>query len=109
VEADLKLAALENGIFSRYGQLIHHNNRGSNSTSFCFSQRVTDKRNSAVHGVGGDSTITKRADGRILVDAEEMTDRIACIYPFYADLRTRRSSLVRPSASSDGRQRQTDI
>jgi transposase InsO family protein len=44
-DTDLILAALEYGIWSRDvrdGRLIHHSDRGSNYTSFRFSQRLQD-------------------------------------------------------------------
>ncbi|MER7283757.1 IS3 family transposase [Dactylosporangium sp. NPDC000244] len=55
---DLILAALEYGIWSRdvrNGQLIHHSDRGSNYTSFRFSQRLTDNGIRPSMGSVGDS------------------------------------------------------
>jgi len=57
-DTDLILAALEYGIFSRDvrdGQLIHHSDRGSNYTSFRFSQRLQDNGIRPSMGSVGDS------------------------------------------------------
>jgi putative transposase len=57
-DTDLILAALEYGIWSRDvrdGQLIHHSDRGSNYTSFRFSQRLQDNGIRPSMGSVGDS------------------------------------------------------
>jgi transposase InsO family protein len=57
-DTDLILAALEYGIWSRDvrdGQLIHHSDRGSNYTSFRFSERLQDNGILPSMGSVGDS------------------------------------------------------
>ena len=57
-DTDLILGALEYGIWSRDvrdGQLIHHSDKGSNYTSFRFSQRLSDNGILASMGSTGDS------------------------------------------------------
>jgi transposase InsO family protein len=57
-DTDLILAALEYGIWSRDvrdGQLVHHSDRGSNYTSFRFSQRLQDHGIRPSMGSVGDS------------------------------------------------------
>jgi transposase InsO family protein len=57
-DTDLILGALEYGIWTRDvrdGQLIHHSDRGSNYTSFRFSQRLADNGILASMGSVGDS------------------------------------------------------
>ncbi|MEV4643160.1 IS3 family transposase [Actinoplanes sp. NPDC049548] len=58
-DTDLILSALEYGIWSRDvrdGQLIHHSDRGSNYTSFRFSQRLADNGIAASIRSVGDSS-----------------------------------------------------
>jgi transposase InsO family protein len=74
-DTDLILAALEYGIWSRDirdGELIHHSDRGSNYTSFRFSQRLPDNGIRPSMGSIGD-LLRQRADGELLVDAEDRT------------------------------------
>lgn len=57
-DTDLVLGALEYAVWSRQvrgGQLIHHSDRGSNYTSFRFSQRLVDNGILASMGSTGDS------------------------------------------------------
>jgi transposase InsO family protein len=57
-DTDLILGALEYGIWTRDvrdGQLIHHSDKGSNYTSFRFSQRLSDNGILASMGSTGDS------------------------------------------------------
>jgi transposase InsO family protein len=54
-DTDLILAALEYGIWSRDGQLIHHSDKGSNYTSFRFTQRLADNGILPSMGSTGDS------------------------------------------------------
>ena len=57
-DTDLILAALEYGVWSRDvrdGQLIHHSDRGSNYTSFRFSERLRDNGILPSMGSVGDS------------------------------------------------------
>jgi transposase InsO family protein len=73
-DTDLILAALEYGIWSRDlrdGQLIHHSDRGSNYTSFRFSERLQDNGILPSMGSVGDSY--DRADGKLLVHPEDRT------------------------------------
>jgi putative transposase len=61
-DTDLILAALEYGIWSREvrdGQLIHHSDRGSNYTSFRFSQRLQDNGSGRPWGQSATRTITR--------------------------------------------------
>jgi transposase InsO family protein len=57
-DTDLVLGALEYAIFTRDvrdGQLVHHSDKGSNYTSFRFSQRLSDNGILASMGSTGDS------------------------------------------------------
>jgi putative transposase len=57
-DTDLVLGALEYAVWSREvrdGQLIHHSDKGSNYTSFRFSQRLSDNGILASMGSTGDS------------------------------------------------------
>jgi putative transposase len=75
-DTDLILAALDYGIWSRDvrdGQLIHHSDRGSNYTSFRFSERLRDNGILPSMGSVGDSYDTQRAHGELLVHAEDRT------------------------------------
>jgi putative transposase len=57
-DTDLVLGALEYAIWSRQvrdGQLVHHSDKGSNYTSFRFSQRLADNGILASMGSTGDS------------------------------------------------------
>ncbi len=57
-DTDLILGALEYGIWTRDvrdGQLVHHSDKGSNYTSFRFSQRLADNGILASMGSTGDS------------------------------------------------------
>ncbi len=66
-DTDLILAALEYGIWSRDvrdGQLIHHSDRGSNYTSFRFSERLQDNEILPSMGSVGDSYDCETVDCR---------------------------------------------
>jgi transposase InsO family protein len=70
-DTDLILGALEYGIWTRDvrdGQLIHHSDKGSNYTSFRFSQRLSDNGILASWDRPGTATTV---DGELLVHPED--------------------------------------